>query len=141
MKENPTPAAFSFQSHLIRKVSFSQPLLNQETVSIEFEPSGEYKPKEGVYKLMLRFYGNYGEKNEHTLIDLVSEGYFKFDKNIPFEEIPDYFFPNSIAILYPYLRAFVTTFTSVANMKALVLPTLNLNSLSRPLKENTTIIN
>ena len=76
MKESPTPASFAFQNHLIRKVSFSQPLLNQENVSIEFEPAGEYNQQEGTYKLILRFFGNYGDKNEHTLIDLVSEGYF-----------------------------------------------------------------
>lgn len=140
MKESPTPASFAFQNHLIRKVSFSQPLENQENISIEFEPSGVFNSPSGTYKLILRFFANYGEKNEHSLIDLVSEGEFKFDKNISFEEIPDYFFPNSIAILYPYLRAFITTFTSVANAKPLILPTLNLSSLSKPLKENTTVI-
>lgn len=140
MKESPTPASFAFQNHLIRKVTFSQPLENQEKISIEFEPSGEFNSQNGTYKLILRFFANYGEKNEYSLIDLVSEGDFKFDKSISFEEIPDYFFPNCIAILYPYLRAFITTFTSVANTKALILPTLNLSSLSKPLKENTTVV-
>lgn len=140
MKESPTPASFAFQNHLIRTVTFTLPALNQENISIEFEPTGEYNTQDGTFKLILRFMGNYGERNEHLLIDLVSEGYFKFDQNISFEEIPEYFFPNSIAILYPYLRAFITTFTAVANTKALILPTLNLSSLSKPLKENTVII-
>lgn len=141
MKESPAPASFAFQNHLIRKVSFSQPLGNQENISIEFEPSGEFNSQDGTFKLILRFFANYGQKKEHILIDLISEGDFKFDKTISFEEIPDYFFPNSIAILYPYLRAFITTFTSVANAKPLILPTLNLSSLSKPLRENTTVIN
>jgi preprotein translocase subunit SecB len=140
MKESPAQASFAFQSHLIRKVEFSQPLENQERISVEFDPSGEFNVKDGIYKLILRFAAFYGDKKNHKLIDLVSEGVFKFDENLAFDEIPDYFFSNSIAILYPYLRAFITTLTSVANVKALILPTLNLNSLSIPLKANTTII-
>ncbi|EXZ22215.1 pretranslocase subunit SecB family protein, partial [Bacteroides fragilis str. S13 L11] len=53
-------------------------------------------------------------------------------------EIPNFFYPNSIAILFPYVRAFVSTLTLQANIKPILLPTLNLSSLQDTLRENTT---
>ena len=53
------------------------------------------------------------------------------------DEVPDYFYSNSIAILFPYVRAFVSTLTLQANVAPILLPTLNLSELQNVLKENT----
>ena len=37
--------------------------------------------------------------------------------------------PNAVAILYPYVRAIVSTYTANANVNALILPPINVNSL------------
>ena len=37
--------------------------------------------------------------------------------------------PNAIAILYPYIRAIVSTYTASANVNALTLPPINVNKL------------
>ncbi len=37
--------------------------------------------------------------------------------------------PNAIAILYPYIRAIVSTYTASANVNALILPPINVNKL------------
>jgi preprotein translocase subunit SecB len=37
--------------------------------------------------------------------------------------------PNAIAILYPYVRAIVATYTSVANITPVNLPTVNINKM------------
>lgn len=39
------------------------------------------------------------------------------------------FIPNAIAILYPYVRAIVSTYTAQANVNALILPPINVNKL------------
>ena len=57
---------------------------------------------------------------------------------IEFNDIPGFFYPNSIAILFPYIRAFVSTLTLQANVTPIVLPTLNLTNLQEKLKKNTT---
>ena len=139
MKENTQPAAFSFDRYIVRKFSFNQPLEDQNEISIDFEPIGEYDISMSVFKLTLNFTASYGPKRENTLLELEIEGYFKFHEVAEKEAIPEYFYSNSIAILFPYLRAFLTTTTSVANTKPLILPTLNLSSLAVPLKQNTKI--
>lgn len=44
------------------------------------------------------------------------------DEKINFE-------PHAIAILYPYIRSLITTYTSNANVIPLILPTINVNKL------------
>lgn len=53
------------------------------------------------------------------------------------KDIPDFFYANSIAIIFPYIRAFVSTLTLQANIPPIVLPTLNLSQLRTILRDNT----
>jgi len=65
---------------------------------------------------------------------------FDFDDDAKEAGIPDYFYKNSIAIVYPFIRSFISSLTLQANVKLILLPTMNLSSLEAPLKENTTFI-
>jgi len=52
----------------------------------------------------------------------------------PFEikvKILGIFETNVIAILYPYVRAIISTYTAQANVPALILPPINVNSLMK----------
>jgi preprotein translocase subunit SecB len=140
MSYNTETASFSFKNHKVRKFSFNEPTESNTNIMIDFNPSGEYNLKEGVFKIILEFTAKYGSYEKKVLCEIIADGYFNFEENTPLEKIPDFFYSNGIAILFPYLRAFITTLTAVANVKPLVLPTLNLNSLAKPLKENTVVI-
>jgi len=72
-----------------------------------------------------------------TAIEVLVEAKFSFRDVDRLEDIPDYFYPNAIAILFPYVRAFVSTLTLQANMPALVIPTMNLTALKDDFKNNT----
>ena len=64
---------------------------------------------------------------------------YEFRNEIAFEQIPDFFYANSIAIIFPYIRAFISTLTLQANFVPIVLPTLNLTPLRQQLKSNTSV--
>lgn len=51
-------------------------------------------------------------------------------------EAPEKFVKNAIAILYPYIRAIVSTYTASANVNPLILPAINVNKLIENNKEN-----
>ena len=58
-------------------------------------------------------------------MEVILTGYFteiNNDNNMNFE-------PNAIAILYPYVRAIVSTYTASANITPLLLPAINVNKL------------
>lgn len=51
------------------------------------------------------------------------------------------FYANSIAIVFPYIRAFISTVTLQANLVSpILLPTMNLTSLGERLMNNTKFI-
>jgi len=137
MANSASKASFSFVSHKVKKLVFSAPEIEPDDLSVTFSPSGVYKTKEGLFILTLIVEAKYGEKDEHSFATITAEGLFKFQEETKIEDLPDFFYPNSIAILFPYLRAFITVLTSVGNIKPLILPTLNLSSLANPLKEST----
>ena len=64
---------------------------------------------------------------------------FQFNGAIGLDEIPAFFYPNSIAIVFPYVRAFVSTLTLQANVQPMLLPTINLSSLQETLRKNTEV--
>lgn len=66
--------------------------------------------------------------------------FFTFEDNISKNDIPDYFYPNSFAIIFPYIRAFVSTISLQANVQPVVLPTINLMGLTDSLKNKTEVI-
>ena len=49
---------------------------------------------------------------------------------------PEVLKANAIAILYPYVRAIVSTYTANANITPLVLPIINVNKLVKDQEEN-----
>lgn len=43
---------------------------------------------------------------------------------------------NAIAIMYPYLRAIVSTYTASANVAPVIIPAINVNAMLKQQKEN-----
>ena len=132
-------AAFSLIGY-----KFSKAILNLENLPsdisfiLNFDPSGEYIQANGIYHLKFTFQA-LKENEEVPTVLVVCIASFKFKENISYDEIPNFFYPNSIAILFPYVRAFVSTLTLQANIKPILLPTLNLSSLQDTLKNQTVI--
>lgn len=135
----PESAAFSFQDYKFTEASINMGALGEEdNLIIDFSPSGEYNPKTGIFKLCLVFLALVEESKEE-IIKVNCAAYFQFRNSLDFELLPPYFYANSTAIIYPYIRAFVSTLSVQANYISLVLPTLNVSALAEELKANTVI--
>ena len=108
--------------------------------NIDFIPEGKYYLSTNKYLLEFTFKANIdSSESDNILIHCVAE--YEFQNVSNKEEIPSFFYANSIAILFPYIRAFVSTVTLQANVKPLMLPTMNLSSLNSELANNTTVVN
>ena len=132
-------AAFSLKSYRFENIMMDlKNVPSNVTFNIEFTPSGEYLPKQRLYNLDFVFRAWVKEQSE-PVIKIGCIAVFEFNEDLAFEEIPNFFYPNSIAIVFPYIRAFVSTVTLQANMKPILIPTLNLTSLQNTLKEHTVV--
>lgn len=131
-------AAFQLERYLFNKVNINLEYKTDKDMLVDFNPSGVYNQEKYQYELKFTFkafFEDIGPENPYVLIECI--GYYKFEEINNVEEIPSFFYRNSIAILFPYLRAFVSMVTLQANVAPVVLPTLNLSDLEQPLKDNT----
>ena len=132
-------AVFKFINYKVVNFSFNSDNIKGEDISIKLDPSGVYSVSDKIFTLKFDFYAfNKKEShNEHFVYcEMLAD--FKFsDDVINLESIPKYFYPNCIAIVFPYLRSFISSLTIQANLKPIILPTMNLTSLSNPLQQNT----
>ncbi len=135
---NAKNAAFNLAGYRVKEFHLYEPPLNQNDLSLNFSPSGKYNANEKKYILLFEFTAMYGDDNDQKeFLKIIIESDFIFAEKI---ELPDYFYPNSLAIVFPYIRAFVSTLSTLANMKPLILPVLNLGSLKDLLIQNTEIL-
>ncbi|MBR6250728.1 MAG: protein-export chaperone SecB [Bacteroidales bacterium] len=131
-------ARFRLVDYKFTRASFDFVSLNKEGAwNINIEPSGIYDEAHHTYKLTFDFDAKIGEQ---TSLSVKCVANYEFERSLENNEIPEYFYANSIAIVFPYIRAFISTITLQANMPALVMPTYNLSSLKEKLRDNTRTI-
>ncbi len=130
-------AAFSLKEYKFEKVSIDFLKRTSNELNITFDPSGKFMSENSTFELIIVF-NAFNEDVENSFVTIKCSSIFQFENEINFDEIPSYFYRNSIAIVFPYIRAFISTVTLQANIPPIILPTMNLTSLEIPLKQNTT---
>ncbi len=132
-------AAFSIINYQFDKVLIDLSNHNSKDLSLSFDTSGIYFNENQNFEL--RFVVKVTQNTEATpFAEISCKGTFKFENIESFESIPEFFYRNSIAILFPYVRAYLSLVTTQANVPGIILPTLNLSNLETELKRNTTQI-
>ena len=65
--------------------------------------------------------------NEKKSVDIAIEmrGFFEFDKELGQNERGTFFMGSAPALMFPYLRAYISTLTGIAGIEPIVLPTIN----------------
>lgn len=132
------PAKFSLDKFIFNKVDIDLDNNTGEKLLIDLIPSGIFDAEKSIFNLTFNFYAFSGRDAKNHFVHVRCMGTFDFENVNKIEDIPSFFYRNSIAILFPYVRAYISLVTNQANIPALVLPTMNLVSLEKPLKENTT---
>lgn len=132
-------AAFSIINYQFDKVSIDLNNHNSKDLSLSFDTSGIYFNENQNFEL--RFVVKVAQNTDkNPFAEISCKGTFKFENIESFENIPEFFYRNSIAILFPYVRAYLSLVTTQANVPGIILPTLNLSNLEADLKKNTTQI-
>lgn len=135
------PAAFSITRYLFDQVSVDLENLSSNDIHLSFDTSGTFNSKENSYQLVFTITAFNDENNKNKyFVKVRCKGDFVFENVNSFEEIPSFFYRNSIAILFPYVRAFVSILTTQANLPGIIIPTFNLSSLEEGLRKNTSVI-
>lgn len=126
----------SFQRYEVDSVIFK---LNRdykdEEVSIDINTEAEITidDDEMLVKLTLDVFPDAISKGYPFEMQLILNGYFALEVTDG-SDIKEYQ-ANALAILYPYARAIVSSYTANANVTPLILPTININKMLMDHKE------
>lgn len=122
-------SALRFHNYIVNSVNFEHnPQFIEEPVSIEFKISKSIvlrSETEMEVTLELDVFPEFKEKNFPFNLKTKFTGYFEIDLRDAETDAMKYAETNAVAILFPYLRALVSTFTSNANVQPLILPPIN----------------
>ena len=132
-------AAFKLDTYHFTKAALDFNIPEEASLNINIIPTGTLSLSDGKYTLYFQVIVEC-EENSVEMINVVCEAVFSFDTPIKLEDVPSFFYPNSIAIVFPYVRAFVSTMTLQANVPPVVLPTINLTGYTEELRNNTKVV-
>ncbi len=132
-------ASFSLKEYRFEKVNIDFTKKTSNELNIAFDPMGQFNIESSTFELSIIF-NAFNDKSDNSFVSIKCISVFEFENSIDFNEIPTFFYRNSIAIIFPYIRAFISTVTLQANIPPIILPTMNLSSLEKPLRQNTTQI-
>lgn len=133
-------AAFKFQNYYFTKAKIEFPAQTERNLdlNVKFIPKGEFYKDTSMFKLYLEVIISLNNGNLKTnIVEVNIYSEFVFSERIALSDIPGFFYPNSIAIIFPYIRAFISTLSLQANMNPIILPTMNLTSLQEELRNST----
>lgn len=130
-------ASFSIVTYQFDKVEIDLSKHKSNDLSVSFDTQGVYLKENAEYELTFSVKVGHNEEESH-FAKVQCRGTFAFENVSKLEDIPEFFYRNSIAILFPYVRAYISLVTTQANVPGIILPTLNLSDLGEELIKNTT---
>lgn len=127
--------SFKFLNFLVKE---SHIILNQQgepKIQVNFYPKGY------IFKSLRQFHLELAldikEETNKFSIRIVAVAVFEFEENADLAKYKDGFFVlNAPAIMFPYIRAYISNLTAQSGLFTVTLPTFNLTTMGEALKNN-----
>lgn len=107
-----------------------------DNLRLDFNPRGEKDITKELFNLLLGINISNTEKTFEVEIEAI--GFFKYSIESDVSILDNYFYLNAPAILFPYIRAYISTLTTLSGLETITLPTINFTFLGNTLREHTT---
>lgn len=131
-KKSVKPASFQFKRYLVTDTSVRLTGREiKEPVQIGIEPEGDIDEAKKTFLLTLRVLIRDEEKNLD--FSMVIKGFFEYEVD-KIQDLLPYISTNAPAILFPYVRAYISNITALGGMPPIILPTWNLEGVGKMLR-------
>ncbi|MFC2655253.1 MAG: protein-export chaperone SecB [Segatella salivae] len=131
MSNNIATARFRFIEYLVRETSIK--LTGKdigEDVQFIIEPEGVFKKEDKKFTLTLKVLIKDEEKNLELVMKM--DGIFAYEAD-DMQELVPFISMNAPAIMFPYIRAYISNITALGGMPPIILPTLNIEGVGKEL--------
>lgn len=122
-----------FDKYIVKKVVYqaNENCVNESDeieLPFEFETKTEIDNEQMEIELGAIIFKNADENDYPFEMEVILKGYFSVENA---KNDIRFFEKNAIAIMFPYLRAIVSTYTANANVAPVLLPAMNINEYLR----------
>ena len=119
-------AKFRFKDYKIvdASIHISPDGITGKNMSVEIKPQSYVSDKELNYKLQFDINISNSENQFSVFASII--GLFEFDSDLDPVAKDKFFKINAPSLLFPYVRAYISTLTSLSGMAPVILPTINM---------------
>lgn len=118
-------------------IDFNGPI--GQNMNFGIDASGEINKNTNIFQLWLKVEVTDDQAGLNIKVDASAE--YKIEgASIDDPIFSNYLFLNAPAILFPYIRAYITALTSLSGSETITIPPLNVSGIKDSLKEHTQII-
>lgn len=130
-------SSFQFKGYKIHRSLIEIIDSTAEKLTVNFEPKGTINNSDNTFLLNLNVHIFDNDKNVNIEVDFLGEYTFT-EKDDNFKS---FLYINAPAILFPYIRSYITALTALSGISPIILPTMNLSGLKEKLEKHITEIN
>lgn len=120
---------------IIRSLIERNEITPSKKISLNFKPKGIINKPKLVFELRLKV--KIEDENKSFNIEIDSVANYTFENELSLDKLNNFFYTNAPALLFPYIRAYISTLTNLSGFEPINLPTLNMTRLGKDLKANT----
>lgn len=134
-KRESTISSLRFINYIVNNVKFKSNKIQDDKkvwkLNFDIMNSTKVNKERNKMEIMLKLNVFKGQEESPFNMEVEVSGFFELEgeDNIARYEA------NAIAIMYPYLRAIVSTYTASANIAPVILPAINVNAMLKRKKE------
>lgn len=126
-------SVLQFENYIVKNICFryNMEYKQDEAIEIKFDMDAEYhiNREQGNMQIVLKTYIFDDEERKKYPFSMEVEVIGFFSMSDTSDEQIERFKPNAVAILFPYVRAIISSYTANANVAPLILPPINVNQL------------
>ncbi len=121
--------AIRFLDYRVLKVEFYLNDVETQSDELNVKFSSDKEIDKELNNMLVELDVKIGDKDKSPFfMNICLEGLFELSQDYLDYDI-DNFYSNALAILYPYIRAIVSTYTAGANIQPVILPTINIKKM------------
>lgn len=129
---------FKLKNFVVKSFSITREPGKQGTADLDLKPYAIHNPAKRHFQLILEI--KLKDKQSSYQIDMLAMGNFEFQKGLEQKELTGYFLTNAPALIFPYVRSYISAVTALSGLSAINLPVMNLSSLKPLLQANISVV-
>lgn len=126
---------FKLEQFVIKEFSIKREAKEKGKIDIDIAPSGLIDKQNKSFLLTLHV--TLKDDTESFDINMTAFGNFDFVDIESLDNLSNYFYVNAPALIFPFIRSYISAITALSGLETIYLPIMNLSSLITRLKENT----